>query len=326
MKKISVLLMSLLGAAALVACGSGSSGSSGNGGGSSGVGAPESASAYSKTIPLAALPRQLGNTNLGSAVESPVLSSTTDLYISNKDSYEISFYVESNGVTIPFTMNFTIKPDSNPKPEFTSTTSAGLPANQCRFPDANGSYLCTLTISPNGAPAGKYEVIGTIVGGGDPDFVIHVINNYQQPTEVQLPYGTYANNTTYVVPDDNLPISCSGMHYKEAIPGSTVVITSTGNYSCNPLDNNCYPSPPVNTAPLPSDGHYFNAMWKNNTFSANVSFYQWDDCAGAQLASGLIATERLTYISSSQTLPYPIYVYADQSANKAAMKAIGLAR
>ncbi len=328
MKKINLLAIIVAGVFT-VACNGGGSGSSGGGNtvdacanGAATCGAPSSAESVEKVIPLNALP-VVGLKALTTANE-PIIKSATNLYLSNQESTFITFSVESNGITQPFIMDFSIRAkfNTNVLPEFVATTSAGQNANQCKFPaDVNGSYVCTLTISPNNAPAGAYEIIGTIENGNQP-FEINVVTNYQAPTSVVLPFGTYLNNSTVVDRDTFGPDGIWGCYTPKLVnvqtydPGETFVVTPNGSYNCRPTSlydgAACYgPSTGTLTAtPLPSFVEYhegkpsynFNGMWQNNTLS-----FDYLDSSDTCLGSGLIPTIRLTYINSSQNIPYPIH-------------------
>lgn len=325
MKQISILLMSLFGATALVACGGGSSGGNGGGGdnppsacanGQPSCGALESATPFSQVIPINSLPLSGLTVGIG---ESPVITSVTNLYLSNQQNSYISFSVESNGITQPFIIDFSILaddaniPSGSSLPQFTNSTSVGQAGNQCKFPsDSTGSYNCTLTISPNSAPSGKYKITGTILNGNQP-FEINVVTNFEESTTLILPYGTYIDNSSLVFGTYTDQNHCANPHYidhQTLYPGQTYVITHDGEYMCIPnfgQDNNGFCAPELVTnnslthvVILPSEGSRTNGMWQNSSWSFNTP--PEPSCLG----SGLIDTWRYTYIGSSESLPYPL--------------------
>jgi hypothetical protein len=321
MKKLTVLLLMINGTALLVACNGGSSSSSGGGGSNSPSGCPngavscgatESATSVSLTIPLGALNTTGVNASLSTS-ESPIINTIGNLTISNQESSTIYFSVESNGYTQPFIMDFTFNSaTSSVLPKFTATTSQGQNPNQCRFPDNSGSYVCTLTISPNGAPVGQYTIKGSILNGSQP-FEINVVSNILESSTITLPPGTYLNNSIYVARSSDSINNCLDPTYLPAQtedPGATVVVTGGRIYSCGKKvwDSGvpeCLKGGVVTPVPTPSystgDEMFFNIMWKQNTVSLN-NLYTGDACYG----SGLIPSTIFTYISASETLPYPV--------------------
>ena len=327
MKKINLLAVLVAGVFA-VACNGGSS----SGGGSSNTsdacangaatcGALSSAESVEKVIPLNALP-VVGLTALTGTNE-PIIKSTTNLYLSNQESAFVTFSVESNGVTQPFIMDFNIRAkfETTLLPKFVATTSAGQNANQCKFPaNVNGSYVCTLTISPNNAPAGAYEIIGTIVNGNQP-FEINVVTNYQEPTSFTLPLGTYSLKGTTIgyLPNATPPL-CFLAPYIENLQ---YINTASGGYFCSKDGNNfrfCGTArAPMNETRLPTislpsyfsndiafidlpqktSGYMTNVGWNNNIFSMNTRL-------DVPLCAGLEASSTWTFQSSSTTPPYPV--------------------
>ena len=138
-----------------------------------------------------------------------------------------------------------------------------------------------------------------------------MVTNYQAPTSVLLPLGTYQDNSIFVARDENLaPMfgSCPSPHYISAAETwpQTMVITSQGTFMCSSmLGGYCRGSYPNQPIPIPSrstsSGIMFNGMWNKNTYSSNYVYFD-DACYG----SGLIPTFIFTYQNSSQTLPFPV--------------------
>ena len=316
MKKINLLAVVVAGAFAVACNGGGSSNNSGGGGGSTSdacsngaatCGAPAGSvpTVYSQAI----TPRVLLGSSLTTATLDGTLSSTTNLYLSSAESYPLTFTVTGN--TVDITVDFTIVADDANIPAGSKLPT--MTPQQCVFTVANPA-ACNLSVTLNGAPAGKYKVIPSVTGATE---FAGVEMNFQAPTQFTLPLGTY------ILAGKDLWVGSSGAgvidscHIDDMPIGWLFVNSSTGGYVC--LNNECvhaagvlaqnryptitlpyYVSNSPATISFPSYNRYLsNLGWSNNVFTQTQS-------ASPIQCSGLFATSTMTFQSSSTTPPYPV--------------------
>lgn len=227
MKKLSVLLMSICGATALVACGSGSS-SSGGGGGIADTPQPTK---YSESIPTGGTLISLNNLYLATdATDAP-----------------LSFGVES--ITADTTVSFTVQANnSTSSGKLQATTMPTLSPDSCTF-DAANPQPCTININASGVPAESYIIVPIVGVGAMPPISVTT----QSASSVTLPNGEY---TAQIIGTFTDGITC------ELLTPITASISVSGNQMCTP--GGCKTNKPV---PVPSganpftNGFMFNVSW-----------------------------------------------------------------
>ena len=287
MKKVSLLLISLFGSAALVAC---------NGGGSSGGGAPSGCPNGAAQCGAASVATQY-DTQFPSGTDGSLITAN-NVIIGNGESVALTFGVKN--ITSPVTVSFASNGGNLQSP--LSYT----------FGDNESSY--TIILQTNSAAS--YNITPSVgVTNMAP-----VIVSTTSTSMFQLPLGTYNMKSSTLV-DLN---DCSYINTSQ-FATMLFVNAPTGQYTCisgsisgqnfaeceadtdanfNPITHR------LEEMPLPSSsdstgGYYFNARWQNNTFTGNdVLGYipEW----GSNNCPGMMQTTKWQYQSSSTLIPYPL--------------------
>lgn len=317
MKKINLLAVLVAGVFVAACNGGGSSNNSGgstsdacaNGAATCGAPAGSVPTVYSQAI----TPRVLLGSSLTTATLDGTLSSTTNLYLSSAESYPLTFTVTGN--TVDITVDFTIVADDANIP--VGSPLPTMTPQQCVFTVANPA-ACNLSITLGDAPVGKYKVIPNVIGATE---FAGVEMNFQAPTQLTLPLGTYSmggQTLSYGSDSSGEITDCSVYDY----PADMILINNlTGGYWCS--NNKCYHTSGIMeqnrfpTVTLPSDvtnipadlahnmpaytSYLSNEGWNNNIFLSTSAM-----SPGA--CRGLLATSTMTFQSSSTTPPYPVVV------------------
>lgn len=342
MKKLSIVLFSLFGVSALVACSSGSSSSSGSPSecpnGSVSCGTPDGVNVES----YSAVFSSLGSNTIESIGG---INTSTGLYLANNESSQLIISViNNNGGALQY--NFTVQGTGTNLPIVTPTT----------FTTESAESTFVLTINPNGATAGEYSILPSVSGAAPVQAIKFGLGN---PIDVNFPKGTYqlsgnalawSHNPTPLPPQGSVLVVydyCVKLSTDET-SSNTIVNTSNGVYSCGPQfanvgDNqkvcrlNAYssgsglqnfPLPSGNTRMLP-DGNWIvdldgisgspfmlNANWnsKDKVYSGSETLYSYSHNYslpdfGTTFVYGICnqySSISLKYVNSSERLPYPI--------------------
>ena len=336
MKKINLLAVLVAGVFVAACNGGGSSNNSDGGGGSTSDACANGAAtcgAPAGSVPTVYLQAITPRVSLGSSLTTATLygtlSSTTNLYLSSAESYPLTFTVTGNTVNI--TVDFTIVAD-----DANITVGSKLPTmtpQQCVFTVDNPAQ-CNLSITLNGSPVGKYKVIPHVTGATE---FAGVEINFQAPTQLTLPLGTYTAVGDFVHPVFRSNADGSGMvlwfcdlveHPSKngSIVNPIIVNTMNGAYWCgdylkpdNTRETRCFNKvSPNNTSRYPTMNlpsstsiytpgpgaasanlNYTNSRWENNSLTR-------DETLSYPACNGLIGTMKWTLISKSTNIPGPI--------------------
>lgn len=298
MKKISVLLMSLISATVLVACNSGG-GSNGGGGGDSSAGCANGATSCGASAAVTAYSQTLSN--------GATLIGTSNVSV-NAGTQDVPITFKVNGLTGAESANISFV-----------TNNGSLSANPSHiFTVSESTFTVTLTTGN----ASSYTITPTEFGQNSlPPVTVNGIAS----TTFLLPTGRYLMSGTSLWYS-----STAGDCGLDDMTGLNlqVVNTSSGVYICFKDSNSgvlgCQLSnvAPTNTSRFPEltmpsgskfnqdfnlTSYYSNAYWSNNAFSTNNSV---DFCP-------YVDNEVLTYQTSSTVLPYPIF-----PSNQATVKSL----
>ena len=283
MKKVSLLLISLFGSAALVAC---------NGGGSSGGGAPSGCPNGAAQCGAASVATQY-DTQFPSGTDGSLITAN-NVIIGNGESVALTFGVKN--ITSPVTVSFASDGGNLQSP--LSYT----------FGDTESSY--TITLQTNSA--NSYHITPSVGATNMAPVTVSTTST----SIFQLPLGTYN------IKGSNMVVlgTCNYNDFTQ-FDNAIVVNTTGGAYTCLSGDgvSECQISTDAHFNPsthrleemqLPSSsdstgGYYFNARWQNNTFTGNdVLGYipEW----GSNNCPGMMQTTKWQYQSSSTLIPYPL--------------------
>lgn len=291
MKKISLLLVYLFGATAIVACNGGGS-SGGGGGGDVPSGCPNGASQCGASSVATQYDIAFPTGTDGSLI------TANNVIIGNGESVALTFGVKN--ITSPVTVSF-------------ATNGGNLQSNPSyTFGDNESSY--TITLQTNNATS--YSVTPSVGVNNMAQVTVSTIS----ASMFQLPLGTYKDNSVYI---DTSTAACTSHNAQElqmihvnTISGFYTCLSAFGHSECQ-ISSDSHTLTPIysrfGTLQLPyaadpsgSGGYYFNGAWSNGVFSVtdvmgyNPSPYQQYQCIG------MIQNIEWQYQSSSTTLPYPV--------------------
>lgn len=290
MKRISLVLASLVGSMALVACGSGGGSS---GGGENGDDVPSGCANGASQCGASATATLYDQKFLNHAGS---LITATNVVIGDGESVALTFGVKD--IESPVTVNF--------------TSSGGnlQSAPSYTFGDNESSY--TFVLQTNNSVS-SYTITPTESGQNSlPPVTVNSIAS----TKFLLPTGRYLISGTSLWYDISTPSIC-GLDNMTGL-NVQMVNTTAGVYICfkdfrsGVLGCQLSNVAPTNTSRVPEEtmpsgskfnqdfnltGYYSNAYWSNNTFSSNSSV---DFCP-------YVDNVVLTYQTSSTVLPYPVF-------------------
>lgn len=291
MKKISLLLVSLFGATAIVACnGGGSSGGGGGGGGDAPSGCTNGASQCGASSAATQYDTLFPAGTAGSLI------TANNVVIGNGESVALTFGVKN--ITSPVTVSFT-------------TDSGNLQSNQSyTFGGPESSY--TITLQTNDATS--YNVTPSVGATNMTPVTVSTIS----ASMFQLPLGTYKDNSVYI---DRATAACTPHNAQElqmievnTMSGFYTCLSAFGHSECQ-ISKDSYTLTPIYSrlgafqlpyAAYGSRGYYFNGTWSNGVFSAtdvmgyDPSPYPQNNCIG------MIQNIEWQYQSSSTAIPYPV--------------------